>query len=163
MKHFIREQQFKLNFDKLEQKRVVEEDKAKQKLAVHETRPSETKDLGRKGRGSSRKPEGFYDEQSSSRGELLETMLAHLYYSDEDARLKLEHLYNLLDQEDQQEAYSEELEEFFKLMEINESEEQEDQYLLKYFSSTIFDVHSDRLQEGQIYHHTPLVRAPSFT
>jgi hypothetical protein len=45
-------------------------------------------------------------------------MLDHYYDSDEDARLKLEYLYNLLDQEDKQETYREELEEFFKLMEI---------------------------------------------
>jgi len=80
-------------------------------------------------------------------------MLDHFYDSDEDAHLKLEYLYNLLDQEDQedqQETYCEELEEFFKLMEINESEEEEDEDFLNYYSSTFFDVHSDRLQEGQI-------------
>jgi len=42
-------------------------------------------------------------------------MSDHYYDSDEDARLKLEYLYNLLDQEDQQETYSEELEEFFQV------------------------------------------------
>jgi len=48
-------------------------------------------------------------------------MSDHYYDCDGDSRLKLEYLYNLLDQEDQQETYSEELKEFFKLMEINES------------------------------------------
>ena len=91
-----------------------------------------TNDIGRKAWGSSRKPEGFFHEQSSSRGKLLETMLDHYFDSDEDARLKLEYLYNLLDQEDQQETYCEELEEFFKLMEINESEEKEDEHFLNY-------------------------------
>jgi hypothetical protein len=47
------------------------------------------------------------------------------YDSDEDARLKLDCLYTLLDLEDQQETYSEELEEFFNLMEMNESEGEE--------------------------------------
>ena len=89
-------------------------------------------------------------------------MLDHYYDSDGDARLKLEYLYNSLDQEDQSGTYREELEEFFKLMKIHNSEEEEEDFL-RYYSSTIFDVHSDRFQEGQIYHHTPLVRAPSFT
>ena len=90
-------------------------------------------------------------------------MSNHYYDCGEDARLKLEYRYNLLDQEDQQETYSEVLEEFFKLMEIQESEEEEDEDFVNYYSSTLFDVHSDRLQEGQVRHHTPQVRAPSFT
>ena len=67
-------------------------------------------------------------------------MLDQYYDSDEDARLKLEYLYHLTDQEDQQETYCEKLEEFFKLMEINESEEEEDEDFLNYYSSTLFDV-----------------------
>jgi len=47
--------------------------------------------------------------------------------------------------------------------EINESEEEEDEDFLNYYSSTFFDVHSDRLQEKQTYHHTAQVQAPSFT
>jgi hypothetical protein len=56
-------------------------------------------------------------------------MLDHYYDSDEDAGLKIENLYNLLDQEDHQETHPEELEEFFKLMEINESEAEEEDFL----------------------------------
>jgi hypothetical protein len=90
-------------------------------------------------------------------------MSDHYYDSDEDACLKLEHLYNLLDQEDKQETYSEELQEFFKLMEINESEEEEDEDFFNYYSSSFFDAHSGRLHQGQAYHHPAQVRAPSFT
>jgi hypothetical protein len=36
-------------------KKVVEKDNAKQNLVLHETRPSETNNIGRKARGSSRK------------------------------------------------------------------------------------------------------------
>ena len=76
-------------------------------------------------------------------------MSNHYYDCGEDARLKLEYRYNLLDQEDQQEIYSEVLEEFFKLMEIQESEEEEDEVFLNYYSSTFLDAHSDRPQERQ--------------
>jgi hypothetical protein len=48
-------------------------------------------------------------------------------------------------------------------MEINESEEEEDEDFRNYYSSTFFDAHPDRLQEGQACHHTAQVRAHSFT
>jgi hypothetical protein len=83
---------------------------------------------------------------------MLKNVLDHYYDRDEDARLKLQYLCNLLDQEDQQEPYCEELEEFFKLMGINESEEKVDEDFLKYFC-TLFDVHSDRIQGRETYHY----------
>jgi hypothetical protein len=48
-------------------------------------------------------------------------------------------------------------------MEINESEDEEGEGFFNFYSSTFFDAHSDRLQQGQAYHHPEQVRVPSFT
>jgi hypothetical protein len=67
---------------------------------------------------------------------------------DEYTRLKLEYLYNLLDEDEQQDTCSEELEDFFNLMEIKKAEEQEDE-IFNYYSSNFLDCHLDEFQKDK--------------